>query len=249
MLHVILLECAIELIPREIRSVKQIQQYAYRRKKPAGDILLDQTHHGTAMLRLPSHRHRGRPDITFLSLMSLLETPLCKSGYLSVHLHLQDGRIIEVSPTIRLPRNYERFVGLMEQLLAKGRVPLRGSPLMRVVDITLPALIDGLSAEQDNVLTVLAVEDGWPTSISDLLDLVPQSSDVPVIVGIGAFPHGDFSSSVRELFHHHLSFDPEVMMAWHVCAEILWVYSMKTGAVAKRFGTLNKRNDHSPDIA
>jgi len=181
--------------------------------------------------------------------MSLLETPLCKSGYLSVHLHLQDGRIIEVSPNIRLPRNYERFVGLMEQLLAKGRVPLRGSPLMRVVDITLPALIDGLSAEQDNVLTVLAVEDGWPTSISDLLDLVPQSSDVPVIVGIGAFPHGDFSSSVRELFHHHLSFDPEVMMAWHVCAEILWVYSMKTGAVAKRFGTVNKRNDHSPDIA
>ena len=82
MLHIILLDCALELVPSEISSMKQIQKHATRRDKKTTEILLDQSHHGRAMTKLSDYERRGRPDITFLSLMSILETPLCKEGLL-----------------------------------------------------------------------------------------------------------------------------------------------------------------------
>ena len=94
-----------ELVPPELSAVKEIQKHAAKRGKKPTELLLDQSHHGRAMTRLKDGLQRGRPDIVFLSLLTIMETPLCKSGNLTVHLHLQDGRIVEVSPEVRLPRN------------------------------------------------------------------------------------------------------------------------------------------------
>ena len=233
MLHVILLECAIELVPRELTSLKEIQAHARRRRKKPGQLMLDQTHHGRAMIRLDGKEKRGRPDITFLSLLSILETPLCKAGLLTVHLHLVDGRVIEINPNVRLPRNYDRFIGLFEQLLMKGRIPPEGEPLARVIDTSLPDLISDLAAGSDESLVLLAIEDGAKTSAESLRNALPQDSSVPVILGVGAFPYGDMSDSVKELFSTHLELDKEVMMAWHVCAEVLWTYSTRVSATGR----------------
>ena len=237
MLHMILLECALELIPSEISAMKQIQKHAGRKGKKPSEILLDQSHHGREMTRLEDGQHRGRPDIVFHSLMSLLETPLCKSGYLTIHLHLQDSRIIEVNPEVRLPRNYDRFVGLIEQLLVKGQVPVEGTPLLCVTKKTLPVLISDLKKNGSNAQTILAIEHGSKTSIDFLQSQLPEDSSIPVIFGVGAFPHGDFSEELKKLFDTHLELDKEVMMAWHVCAEILWIYSARTGVVRERYST------------
>ncbi len=233
MLHVILLECAIELVPRELTSLKEIQAHARRRRKKPGQLMLDQTLHGRAMTRLDSMEKRGRPDITFLSLLSVLETPLCKAGLLTVHLHLVDGRVIEISPDVRLPRNYDRFVGLFEQLLMNGRIPPEGEPLARVIDTSLPDLVSNFAAGSGESLVLLAIEDGTKTSAESLRNILPQDSTIPVILGVGAFPHGDMSNSVKELFSTHLELDKEVMMAWHVCAEVLWTYSSKVGVTGR----------------
>ena len=235
MLHIILLDCALELIPREITSLKQIQKHATRRGKKPSELLLDQTHHGQSMTKLPWSERRGRPDITFLSLMSVLETPLCKEGLLSVHLHLQDGQIVEVRPDVRLPRNYDRFVGLMEQLLLKGRVPPQGDSLLHFSEVSLGDLISKLKAGSDNAMTLLAIESGQQTSVERLRGQLPQDSSVPVIVGVGAFPHGNLSEEIASLFDEHLELDMEVMMAWHVCAELLWTYSLSIGVVKTRY--------------
>ncbi len=233
MLHVILLECAIELVPRELTSLKEIQAHARRRRKKPGQLMLDQTHHGRAMIRLDGKEKRGRPDITFLSLLSILETPLCKAGLLTVHLHLVDGRVIEISPDVRLPRNYDRFVGLFEQLLMNGRIPPEGEPLARMIDTSLPDLISNLAAGSGESLLLLAIENGTKTSAKSLRSILPQDSTMPVILGVGAFPHGDMSNSVKELFSTHLKLDKEVMMAWHVCAEVLWTYSSRVGVTGR----------------
>ncbi len=225
MLHLILLDCAIELIPRELRSLKQIQQFCSRRKKQPNSVLLDQTYHGTAMLRLPDQERRGRPDITYLTLMSVLETPLCKAGLLSVHLHLQDGRIIEVQPHVRLPRNYDRFVGLLEQLLETGRVPPKGEPLLRILDTDLANLISSLKRDHSDALTILASENGDLIGPRDLPSIFPSSPTTPIVFGVGAFPHGDLVSSAASLFDRKVALDPDVMMAWHVCSEAVWLYS------------------------
>ena len=235
MLHIILLDCALELIPRELTSLKQIQKHATRRGKKPNELLLDQTHHGQSMTKLSDGERRGRPDITFLSLMSILETPLCKEGLLSVHLHLQDGRIIEVQPDVRLPRNYDRFVGLMEQLLLKGRVPPTGDPLLHFREVSLEDLLSKMKESPNEAITLLALEGGQKTSIEDLRNLLPQDASVPVIAGIGAFPHGNLSEETIAIFDTNIELDREVMMAWQVCAELLWVYSLSVGVVKTRY--------------
>ena len=235
MLHIILLDCALELVPREITSLKQVQKHATRRGKKPNELLLDQTHHGRSMPKLDESERRGRPDITFLSLMSILETPLCKEGLLSVHLHLQDGRLIEVKPDVRLPRNYDRFVGLMEQLLLKGRVPPQGDTLLHISEVTLEDLLLKLKAGSDNAMTLLAIEGGKQTSIENLRNLLPQDSSVPVIVGVGAFPHGNLSEETIAMFDTSIELDREVMMAWQVCAELLWIYSLSVDIVKTRY--------------
>jgi len=231
----ILLECALELIPSEISAMKQVQKHAGRRGKKPGEMLLDQSHHGREMTRLEDHLQRGRPDIVFHSLMSLLETPLCKSGNLTIHLHLQDGSIIEVNPEVRLPRNYDRYVGLIEQLLVRGQVPVEGTPLLHVTKKTLPALISDLKKNGSDAMSILAIEHGSKTSIDALQSLLPQDTSIPVLVGVGAFPHGDFPNELKELFATHIELDKEVMMAWHVCAEILWIYSARIGVIKSRY--------------
>ncbi len=231
MLYIILLDCALEFVPSEISSMKQVQKHAFRRGKKPTELLLDQSHHGRAMTKLSDSERRGRPDITFLSLMSILETPLCKEGLLRVYLHLQDERIVEVRSDVRLPRNYERFVGLMEQLLSSGRVPPKGDVLLHVVDISLGDLIRNLKAEH----TFLAIEGGQKMTIDGLSEFLPADSSIPVVVGVGVFPHGDLSDSTKELFENQLEFDKEVMMAWHVCAEVVWTYSQKVGVVRTRY--------------
>lgn len=234
MLHIILLNCALELVPRELASKKEVQRHANKRGKKSRELLLDQTHHGRAMTKMQDGLRRGRPDIVFHSLMSLLETPLCKAGLLTVHLHLQDDSIIEVNPEVRLPRNYDRFVGLMEQLLLTGRVPPTGTPLMQIIEKPLDALINSLTTHTDS-LSVLAVESGSKTTIDALRSTLPKDTSVPVVVGVGAFPHGAFPNAITGLFKTHLELDKEVMMAWHVCAEILWTYSGKIGVVGQRY--------------
>jgi rRNA small subunit pseudouridine methyltransferase Nep1 len=213
--------------------MKQIQKHATRRGKKPTELLLDQTHHGQAMTKLSDYERRGRPDITFLSLMSVLETPLCKENFLSVYLHLQDGRIVEVRSDVRLPRNYDRFVGLMEQLLSSGRVPPEGDALLHMIDKSLGDLVKDLNAEQ----TILAMEGGQKTTVHSLSKSLPTDTSVPIIMGVGAFPHGALSESTIALFDTKLEFDKEVMMAWHVCAEVVWTYSKNVGVIEKRYST------------
>ncbi|MHA1135375.1 MAG: hypothetical protein ACTSSE_02700 [Candidatus Thorarchaeota archaeon] len=238
MLHMILLECAMELVPSEISALKQIQKHAARRGKKSIELLLDQSHHGREMTRLEDGLQRGRPDIVFHSLMSILETPLCKSGNLTVHLHLQDGRIIEVNPEVRLPRNYDRFVGLFEQLLIKGQVPVEGTPLLKITKKSLSDLVTELKKGASETLSILTIENGSKTTIDSLQSKLPLDAAVPVIVGVGAFPHGDFSEDLKKLFATHLELDTEVMMAWHVCAEILWTYSSRIGVIKSRYSSV-----------
>ncbi len=237
MLHIILLDCALELMPRELTSLKQIQKHAARRGKKPNELLLDQTYHGQSMTKLSDSERRGRPDITYLSLMSILETPLCKEGLLSVHLHLQDGQMIEIQPDVRLPRNYDRFVGLMEQLLLMGRVPPQGDSFLHFVEMSLEDLLLKLKTRSTKALTLLAIEGGQKTSSETLRTMLPNDQSIPVIAGIGAYPHGDLSEEIVTLFDTHLELDREVMMAWHVCAELLWTYSLRIGVIKTRYST------------
>jgi rRNA small subunit pseudouridine methyltransferase Nep1 len=50
-------------------------------------------------------------------LLTLLDSPINKAGRLQIFIHTAKGVLIEVSPTVRIPRTFKRFAGLMVQLL------------------------------------------------------------------------------------------------------------------------------------
>lgn len=52
-------------------------------------------------------------------LLTLLDSPINKAGLLQIYIHTAKGVLIEVSPTVRIPRTFKRFAGLMVQLLHK----------------------------------------------------------------------------------------------------------------------------------
>eukprot|EP00941_MAST-03F_sp_MAST-3F-sp1_P005212 g5212.t1 len=68
----------------------------------------------------------SRPDITHQVLLTLLDSPLNKSGFLKVYIHTEQNTLIEVSPHIRIPRTFKRFCGLMIQLLNKMKIRAGG---------------------------------------------------------------------------------------------------------------------------
>ena len=153
-LTIVIAEAALQLVPKEIQSHAQIKQYAKRRQKRAEEVLLDRAFHHAAMLKLARKGPRlqvermGRPDIVHNTLLQILETPLNWEHQLRVLVHTQDDQVITINPRIRLPKNYVRFVGLIEQLLAQKRVPEKGETLMRVEKSDLRQIVRSAAAEK-----------------------------------------------------------------------------------------------------
>merc|ERR1712083_894686 len=76
-----------------------------------------------------------RPDIVHQCLMALLDSPLNKAGKLLIYLHTAANVLIEVHPSLRVPRTFKRFAGLFVELLQrhKIRAAVANETLMKVV--------------------------------------------------------------------------------------------------------------------
>ena len=76
-----------------------------------------------------------RPDICHQELLALIDSPLNKAGCLQVYIRTTKNVLIEVHSSIRIPRTYKRFSGLMVQLLHKMKIKAAGSStcLMKVI--------------------------------------------------------------------------------------------------------------------
>lgn len=64
--------------------------------------------------------------------MTLLDSPLNKSGLLQVYIHTAKGVLIEVNPHVRIPRTFKRFSGLMGT-----RSPCTASSLTHLFSVQL----------------------------------------------------------------------------------------------------------------
>jgi rRNA pseudouridine-1189 N-methylase Emg1 (Nep1/Mra1 family) len=106
---------------------------------------------------------------------------------------------------------------------------------LQVTTKNLESFLSEIQAGSEETVSLLAVEGGRPTNMQSLLNSFPSDLKTPVILGVGVFPHGDFTSNARELFMTHIELDPEVMMAWHVCTEVVWCYSLKHEIASFRY--------------
>jgi len=126
----------------------------------------------------------SRPDISHQVLMTLLDSPLNKAGFLQVYIRTENNILIEVNPHIRIPRTFKRFCGLMVQLLHKMKIRASDGP-----DVLLKVVKNPVTRH----LPVGARRIG--TSVkgklikpSELVDTLPQ--DGPVVFCFGAHSHG-----------------------------------------------------------
>uniref|UniRef100_U3JPV5 EMG1 N1-specific pseudouridine methyltransferase n=1 Tax=Ficedula albicollis TaxID=59894 RepID=U3JPV5_FICAL len=58
----------------------------------------------------------------------LMDSPLNRAGLLQVYIHTKKNVLIEVNPQTRIPRTFDRFCGLMVQLLHKLSVRAADGP-------------------------------------------------------------------------------------------------------------------------
>ncbi|KXS22213.1 Nep1-domain-containing protein [Gonapodya prolifera JEL478] len=128
-----------------------------------------------------------RPDIAHQCLLTLLDSPLNKAGLLQVFVHTAGNVLIEINPSVRIPRTYKRFAGLMVQLLHKLSIRSTSSPekLMKVIrnpvaDHLPPGCVK-VSLSPDATLTAAN------HLASDLVASNPESS---IAFFIGAFARG-----------------------------------------------------------
>jgi len=209
-------DAAIELIPKEIWSHPVIKAHSRKRSKKPGEMLLDISLHYHAMKKLKDFRKRGRPDIVHFCLLMALGSPLCKAGKLLPIIQTYRNDIISIDPEIRLPRNYNRFVGLIEQLLTVGRVPPVGDKvLMRVIGKDLEIILEKYTPSEIFLLT----EDGEQLSPRMLAREIIKY-ELPMVV-IGAYQHGPLSGNIKKLVDKEFSISKYILDAWVVTAEVI----------------------------
>ncbi len=179
-----LAEAALELMPRELWRHPVVVKDASRRGKEPGRLLLDRARHHRAMAALRASERRGRPDIVHMCVLAFQYSLLNAAGRGSMFVHTLNDVVIRIRPDARPPKNYNNFVGLMEQLLAEGRVPPQGEPLMIAERKGLGDLLKELGGRW-----VVLHERGRREDPLELGRILADS-----VVVVGGFPHGDFEN-------------------------------------------------------
>ena len=220
-LIIILAECGIELIPKEIRH------YSAIRKNISSNIyssqLLDNALHRTAMKNLQNLEKRGRPDITHLCLLNALGSPLNKTGNLKLLIHTIHNKIFEFNPEIRIARNYNRFKGLMAKLLIDGKIIVDNTPLISQIKGDLNNFINKFGKP------AICLFSNRGKLINNYKELFPQTISENVISIIGGFQKSTFSKEILELSESLISISEYPLDAWVVTNKIINYYEITHG--------------------
>lgn len=218
MLTLILAESSIELIPKTIVNDPSVISDAKRRRKKPEQLILDRSYHHKAINRLSNSEKRGRPDIIHITLLNCLGSPLNMTGRLTTYVHTIEDFIIEISSRTRIPRNSERFKGILEQLFEAHRVPTTGKPLLQLRKSSLKELIKKVSPSYIGVLTTQGKYEN-PTNLGHLI--VNQKK--PILI-IGGFSKGHFTKETLKLADQTINIFPKGLESWTVASKVIFAY-------------------------
>jgi rRNA small subunit pseudouridine methyltransferase Nep1 len=137
-----LADAELELIPQEIRFHPVIQRSGKKRRKSPRQMLLESDLHKSALRKLDGGDRRGRPDIVHFFLLLAMDSILNKKRVLRTLIHTRNDQLISVQPETRIPRNYNRFVGLIEDLFQRRAVPPE-EPLLTHVAVIIGGFPEG----------------------------------------------------------------------------------------------------------
>lgn len=106
-----------------------------KNKRGIYELLNCDDHRDLCRKKLHKDPNDFRPDILHQELLALLDSPLNKAGLLKIYIQTKKRVLIDVNPSIRLPRTYKRFAGLMVQLLHKMKIKAenQSATLLKVI--------------------------------------------------------------------------------------------------------------------
>lgn len=212
MLYFVLAESALELVPKEIRKQPAVVSDARRREKEASEMLLDRSFHHSAMTKLIDSEKRGRPDLVHVTLLNVTGTPLYLDGLVRVFVHTYDDMVLEIAEKTRIPKNYLRFRGLMEEALTER--PKRG--LIRTHSMGIKELERMVSSDEVFGLSV----QGRMVSLEELAKKITTANNPSVIVG--GFPHGHFSPDALSVMGQLVRISTKPLEAHVVASRVIY---------------------------
>ncbi|MCJ1402214.1 18S rRNA pseudouridine methyltransferase [Xylographa trunciseda] len=156
--------------------------------------LLNSDEHIGVMRKMNRDISDARPDITHQCLLTLLDSPVNKAGKLQIYISTARGMLIEVSPTVRIPRTFKRFAGLMVQLL--HRLSIRSTNSQeKLLKVIKNPITDHLPP---NCRKVTLSFDAEVVRVRDYIaDLGPKES-ICVFVGAMAKGNDDFADAFKD---------------------------------------------------
>ncbi len=217
MLKFVFLETSLELVPPSISRHPAVVKDARRRKKKPTKIILDDSKHHAAMKELDSREKRGRPDIIHQCLLSVLDSRASK--FVDIYVHTIDDTIIWINRETRLPRNYNRFIGLMEDLFEKKEIKAGDLTLLKILDADLEDILR--DADEIVVLTERGDRD------ENYLRSVLREREKPAVC-VGAFPHGEFEEETLEVLEDFdakfVAIAREPMTSLYITNRVICIY-------------------------
>lgn len=156
--------------------------------------LLNSDEHIGVMRKMGRDISDARPDITHQCLLTLLDSPINKAGKLQIYIHTAKGVLIEVNPTVRIPRTFKRFAGLMVQLLHRMSIRSTTSQekLLRVIK---NPLTDHLPP---NCRKVTLSFEGPVVRVKDYIQTLGPKESICVFVGAMAKGKDDFADDFKD---------------------------------------------------
>ncbi len=223
-LSLVLVDSELELVPPKFWSHPAVVENAKKRKKKPSMVLLDTNLHHSLFRDHIERNRRGRPDIVHQFLLIGLESILNIEGGLKLFIHTRNDELITISPQTRLPKNYNRYYGLFEELFRSGSVPPGDDPLitlkpgMELEDVLEEVFKSGPQKMKRRVITL----DSGGTR-SNAYDEFGSLGDGPIhlICLIGGFPSGGYSSKPQDHSDVTLSLHSKEMKAWAVEMELI----------------------------
>ncbi|EUB55178.1 Ribosomal RNA small subunit methyltransferase NEP1 [Echinococcus granulosus] len=180
--------------------------------------LLNPDKHKDRILKSNRDVSTVRPDIIHQCLLMLLDSPLNRMGMLQVYIRTQKNIIIEVNPKIRIPRTFDRFCGLMVQLLHKLSIHAaegNHEKLLRVVKNPITRYFPagcakiGMSFSADKIV--------HPSEVPSMSRLGTSES---IVVVIGAMAHGSVVSTAGDFLDEVVSISRFPLSAAQVCSRV-----------------------------
>lgn len=125
-------------------------------------------------------------------MLTLLDSPINKAGRLQIYIHTAKGVLIEVSPSVRIPRTFKRFAGLMVQLLHRLSIRSTNSneKLLRVIQ---NPITDHLPP---NCRKVTLSFDAPLVRCRDFIETLDSKESICVFVGAMAKGNDSFADSL-----------------------------------------------------